>query len=197
MNPDTVREKTGKTPNEWFKLIGTFDDGSRSHKEVANWLHESCGVSYWWAQTICGLWEQDQGKRVVGQTERGLFQVGVSRTFSLASRELWTALVSSRVMGLLTGLEAPLDEELMSSAAEGSDGIWFEITTYKPDSHIRMKWQHPDWERYSILQLRVTPKGPDRSTLGVHHENLPSQDVRDRMRVRWKGVADTLEKLLG
>jgi uncharacterized protein YndB with AHSA1/START domain len=198
MTNSAVSKGTGRTLDEWFVVIERAGKTSAPHKEIADFLHEEHGVGYWWAQELTVEYEKHVGRRVLGQTQDGLFQVGVSKTLRAPAAAVWRLLDSPEGVALLTAEtpDAPesqpspeADGPLAALDASGGNGIHAKATTYRAGSHVRMQWQHPEWPSYSILQVRVTPKSKDSCVLAFHQEKLPSEKARQAMRERWRAVA--------
>ena len=190
MTNERVASVTGRSMEAWYDAIAEAGLAEAPHPEIAAFLEKEHGVDPWWAQELTVEYEKSIGRRVVGQTADGLFQIGVSRTINSALPELWQRIVGSAGLQLLLG-EAPQGsvEELSGSTSEG---IRYELTTYVPDSHLRMRFALPVWERSSILQIRLTAKEPNRTIVTFHQERLPTQDAREEMRARWKKVLSSL-----
>jgi len=211
MNDQTLQQATGRSKSEWYEIIEEAGKAEASHKEIADYLHEAQGVSFWWAQEITVEYEKHIGRRVLGQTQDGSFQIGVSRTMAASAARVWDLLLSAAGIGLITSDPAvdlpapPAEPGLKSSKAlesleslegQSASGIRVATTTFEPGSHVRMRWQRSRWRAHSILQIRVTPKSETKTTLSFHQEKLPSRDDRDEMQSHWRRVAEVLEELL-
>jgi hypothetical protein len=93
-----------------------------------------------------------------------------------------------------TATAAGLDS-LETLAGQNISGIRVSTTTVQDGSHVRMRWQLPEWQTHSILQIRVIPKSETKTTLSFHQEKLPSQDDRQKMREHWIRVAGLLAEI--
>ena len=221
MNDEAIQNATGRPGAEWFTLIREAGKADAPHKEIADYLQEACGVAPWWAQEITVEFEKHAGRRVLGQTQDGLFQLGVSKTIDAPAPEIWACLSSPWGISLVVGAEAgaaagkeaarratapgmaapgqaaalpPGLQSLEHLDGESLTGVRASTTTFAPGSHVRMRWQRPAWPRHSILQIRVTPKGKGRSILSFHQEKLPSLEDRDELTERWRQVAATIAR---
>ncbi|UCF96609.1 MAG: hypothetical protein JSV89_15730 [Spirochaetaceae bacterium] len=213
MNDSALIKATGRSKAQWFQIIRQAGKAEASHKEIADFLHGSHEVSFWWAQEITVEYEKQIGRRVLGQTQDGLFQIGISKTIDAPADEVWACLQSSRGVSLITSVpntgepthkSGHLGSRSDSTAAatgldsletldgQSASGIRVSTTTFQNGSHVRMRWQLPVWQTHSILQIRVTPKSETKTTLTFHQEKLPSQDERRKMRDHWKRIAGLL-----
>ena len=209
MNEKSVMRATGRTLDEWFRLIEREGMSEASHKRIAAELHKHHGASAWWAQEITVAYEKHIGRRVLGQTADGLFQIGVSKTVDAPAEAVWKCLESREGISLITscpkeaasmqpGTQAESRSGLKAIGAldgTGSDGVKVLTTTFAAGSHVRMRWKHPQWPHHSILQIRVTPKTKDKSLLAFHQEKMPSQQARAAMREHWRDIADRLSQM--
>jgi hypothetical protein len=184
-----VFKATGKTKKEWYDLINAHMHGDSSHKEIAAYVYNTFDISFWWAQEITVMWEKVSGRRVVGQTKGSGFQVGVNKTFPLALSVLWDKLVSGPGVAYILGEDfgKTHGQQLQAdSAGITGGGITYQVTTFVPYSHLRMRWQFPGWDRYSILQVRVTKKSEEKTILTFHQEKLQDAAAREKMKEYWK-----------
>jgi uncharacterized protein YndB with AHSA1/START domain len=137
----------------------------------------------------------EKGKETpVGLTKDVGFQIGVRRTLPICQRDAWQLLTSQR------GLSIWLGEVSKLNIAKGSkyqlpDGTEGEIRVYKQNSHLRITWHPPVWQRSSTIQLRVIPKG-DRTVVAFHQEHLPGVQEREERRVFFAGVIERLEGII-
>jgi uncharacterized protein YndB with AHSA1/START domain len=218
MNDERVKRATGRSRPEWFAAIREAGKAEAPHKEIADFLHAVHDVSSWWAQEITVEFEKHIGRRVIGQTQDGLFQIGVSKTIAAPAEKVWECLQSPWGIGLIVAAadhseSAPEDDsasaqEPAAARAAGEDdsfprhlqslehlegqsrsGVCVSTTTFEHGSHVRMRWQSPDWPEHSILQVRLMPKDESKTVLSFHQEKLPSQEARAQMREHWARVA--------
>ena len=191
MRPEAAEKATGKTLASWFSLLDGKNAGELSHKEIASLLQGEYDVSEWWSQTITVEYEKHIGRRVLGETADGLFQLGVSRTCNAGAEELWDSICSSDFFAGITGENniSVIHETLSGST---KDGLEYGITTFVPPSRLRMKYKLPEWDTHSILQIRITPKTEKKSTVSFHQEKLPSRESREMLKQQWAGLLSSL-----
>lgn len=208
MNEQTLKKTTGSAKAQWYEIIRGAGKAEASHKEIADFLHQAHGVSRWWAQEITVEYEKHIGRRVLGQTQDGSFQIGVSKTIAAPTGRVWNLLQSAEGIGLITSDPAidrrslpaePRQESfkaLSSLQGQSADGIRVETTTFEPGSHVRMRWQRPGWQAHSILQIRVIPESETKTTLSFHHEKLPSRNDREELQLHWRRIAEQMAERL-
>jgi len=193
-----IKSGTGYGREHWFDVIRDSGLGNSPHKQIADHLHAEHGLSFWWAQEVTVEFEYSIGRRVLGQTQDGLFQLGVSRTIDAPADRVWLTLDSAQGLALLLSVSPEQAADTINGLDRRIDGgIAVKTTTHVSGSHARLRWAEEDWQSHSILQVRVTPKPDGRSVLSFHHERLPSIEDRDSYRERWKAVAAKIESLVG
>jgi hypothetical protein len=195
MNSNAVRKGTGRDLAAWFGLIrrGGMDDAP--HKEIAAYLHDEQNVPFWWAQEITVEYEKSIGRRIVGQTHDGSFQIGASKTVGVAADAAWEFIESPRGMGAILG-EVPSGARWKSLDTDLGDRTHVQTTTYVEGSHVRLRWQPQGDEAHSILQIRVTPKDDGRTTLSFHHEKLADIETREKLKQRWQGTLSAIAAVI-
>jgi hypothetical protein len=127
------------------------------------------------------------GVRRVGSTSDGGFQAGSRRTYEVDPEEAWSFLVSPRGNELITGRETALGPDGPEASWAGQP-IAYEVTTFSPGSHFRMKWRPAAWESPSTLQLRVIRAARGGTTIAFHQEGLADSAAREEMLSRWEAV---------
>lgn len=63
-----------------------------------------------------------------------------------------------------------------------------------------MKWKKPEWNYFSMLQIRLMPAGDPKgsSTTFAFHQDQPlNEKEREEMKRHWVEVVEELEKLIG
>jgi hypothetical protein len=60
---DSVRAKTGKGWQDWFRLLDKFDVKEKGHTQAAKYLRDKHGVNDWWAQAVTIRYEWERGLR--------------------------------------------------------------------------------------------------------------------------------------
>ena len=96
MADDRIRAGSGKTWDEWFRILDDWGATERTHRDIATWLREEQGVPGWWAQSVTVGYERARGMRARNQTTRG-FEVSVQRTVKAPADRVSGAVTQARV----------------------------------------------------------------------------------------------------
>ena len=131
----------------------------------------------------------------VGLTRDQGWEIGVRRTLPISTDHAWNLLTTQPGLGywLGTGVEAAFKKGMTYATAEGTRG---DVRGYSEGRLIRLRWQPPDWDFESTLQIRVTP-AKSGATISFHHERLANGDQRELMRRHWSDALDKLGALAG
>lgn len=130
----------------------------------------------------------------VGRTKTQGWEIGVSRTLPVSAEKAWKLLMTQPGLSywLGTGVDPQFKKGDSFRTAEGTTG---EIRSYNDGSLIRMRWQPPDWDFESTLQIRVKPAKTG-ATITFHHERMQNGEQRAAMHKRWSEVIDNLAQLI-
>lgn len=97
---DAVRERTGRTRQEWFALLDAAGASAWTHARIAAWLGDEHGVDAWWCQSITVAFEQARGTRAPGQRPDGTFEAGSSVTVPVPIDVAWVWCTARRAAWL-------------------------------------------------------------------------------------------------
>jgi hypothetical protein len=168
----SIRAGSGKTWDEWFRILDAWGAAGRTHRDIARWVRDEQGVNGWWAQSVTVGYERARGMRARNQTAQG-FQVGVQRTMKMPVERVAAAFTQTRQRnrwvepGTLT----------VRASKPGRSAADFDAA---------------DGSRVTIYLIA---KSGDATVVQVTHTKLAGpEDVSDR-RVFWKEHLQTLANL--
>ena len=76
------------------------------------------------------------------------------------------------------------------------DGTTGEVRVYVKDSHLRLTWKPPGWERPSTIQVRAIPSG-EWTVVAFHQEHLPNARARAQRRMVFAAALEEFARRLG
>ena len=191
---ESLHAATGRTWDEWEALLDARGAAELSHGRIVALLADGLVDSGWWRQAVAVGYEKRKGRRALGQTADGLFQVGVRRTLPVAHDAAWRLVTSAEgVRAWLGDADLTLEKGETYTTPDGAAG---EVRVVKPGSHLRVTWQPAGWARASTIQVRVIPAG-ERTTLSFHEERLPGAAERDERRRHFEAALDALQRRAG
>ena len=190
---EAVIAATGKSWDEWRRLLKQTVREEWSHKQIVTYLRENHHLSHWWGQTVTVDFEQSIKGRKIGQTQSADFQIGVRKTLDIPLKKTWDFLMSREGINFWLGHIDMLALEEGSAYRTDTETTGI-IRINKPYHHIRLTWKPRRWDVESILQIRVytTPSG--KTTIALHQEKLKNDHIRDEMRSHWKKVLNAINE---
>jgi hypothetical protein len=174
MSDHAVKERTGKTWAEWFKILDQAGAKKWQHREISAYLGEKQKVGPWWGQMVAVAYEHERGIREKYQKCDGEFSASGSRT-----------------------LNVPLSRAYEAWANEKSRQGWLgsselEITTAMPSKSIRGKWDGGT----SRLSINFYRKGAGKCQVAVDHMKLSSSKECAKMKTFWFEALNRLQSKL-
>jgi hypothetical protein len=167
VSEESLKNATGKSWPDWFDYLDRTNARQLSHKEIAASLHETAGVTGWWAQTITLEYERKIGRREVGQTSEGDFQASASKT-----------------------LPGTMDQTFLQwqEFVKGVDNFNQVGFNSSPQTSETQKWRY--WrvslQDESRLSIFINQKSADKVLLAVNHEKLADAKAVEDWKGYWK-----------
>ncbi len=174
MSDDKIAAKTGRTWQQWVRLLDADDAAALPHRDIATLVHQKHRVGDWWAQTVTVGYERIKGLRERGQRRGGSYEATKSRTFNVPVKTLFRAWA---------------DDATRRRWANDVDARVRKAT--EPKS-VRLQW--PDG---TIVAAGFTAKGNGKSMVALAHMKLPDREALEKSRKYWSGRLDALARLLG
>lgn len=160
VSDDAVATKTGRTWDEWIRVLDAEGCATMTHREIVAVVGDRFDVGPWWQQMVTVGYERARGLRGVHETTQG-YQVGASKTVGVPLEALWRAWSDTR-----TRRRWLADDFTVRKATE-------------PKS-MRITWHDG-----SDVQVLFYAKGDAKSQVTVDHRKLPQPRV-DEVKAFWK-----------
>lgn len=159
-----VERATGRTWDAWLRLLDDWGAAQKTHAEIARHVHETYGISGWWAQSVTVGYERARGMRAVHERPDG-FSVNASKTFPAPVERLFAALTEE------------------AERTRWLHGIELRQRTSKPYSSARFDILPGD----TRLNVTFISRGPTKSVAQFQQERLASAEEVEPWRTAWKG----------
>ncbi|MCK2200135.1 hypothetical protein [Corynebacterium callunae] len=173
MSPEAILKGTGKSWAEWLELLDKAQGTTMTHTELAAYIAKNFEVSGWWAQGIAIGYEYDRGMRDRGMTSDG-YATNASKTFNTPVSTLWQFFA---------------DDQLRSQ--------WLEPDLLSPTSATEPKTFNAKWNAdNSRISVNFQAKGENKSSFGLQHRRLPSQEHIAPTKAMWKSKIAVLAELI-
>lgn len=196
VSSEAVKNATGKTWDEWIKILDKEGAKNMPHKDIARLLKDKKYIkSGWWCQMVTVGYEYVKGRRVLGETKDAGFEIGVTKTIKISPKAAWDFLVSSKGRDIWLGKVSRFTLK-PGARYETKEGTTGEIRTIKKGERIRLTFQQKAMKSPSTLQVTITPRKTTKGTcISFHQEKLSDQKSREKMRTHWQAVLEKLAKL--
>jgi hypothetical protein len=173
MSDTIIREKTGRTWQDWVRVLDGHHADKMAHSEIAKLLSTTYKVPSWWTQMVTVGYERLKGLRARGQRRDGTYEASKSRTFDVPVATLFDAWADAAIR------RRWLDEP----------GV--KVRTATAPKSMRLGW--PDG---TIIAVGFTAKGPAKSVVALAHTKLSDRETADRLKQYWAERLDVLAKVL-
>lgn len=164
---EAVREATGRDWSEWFELLDAAGASTMPHKQITAWLSDNGHLSGMWCQAVVTTYEQEIGRRRVGQTCDGDWNAGVRRVASCppdVAFERWCEEIGAEAgfngVALAGEPRVTITERFHYWRAALTDGSRVEVNVYR------------------------NRKGE--VSLNVSHRKLATKEASDAWKAYWK-----------
>lgn len=173
ISDEAVQARTGKTWQQWFKILDAGGAKKMSHSEIATYLYEKHEVPGWWAQMVTVGYEQARGMREKHQKPSG-YEISTSKTVVVPLSELFRAWEDKQALG----------RWLKDSG--------FTVRKATANKSMRITWV----DGKTSLDVNFYPKGNGKSLVAVQHGKLADARAAERMKAYWGEQLDRLKAAL-
>jgi uncharacterized protein YndB with AHSA1/START domain len=173
MSDAAVQAKTGKTWDEWFKILDKAGGKKMNHKEIVAYLSEKYNVGPWWLQMVTVTYEQARGLREVYQKAKG-YSANSSKTIAAPLAKLYKAWS---------------DAKLRRRWLPEKDIV---IRTATPEKSMRITWS----DGKTSVSVYFLAKGEAKSQVALEHEKLPDAKAVTKMKTYWAEALGRLQAML-
>lgn len=173
MSDAQIKRQTGRSWDDWVRLLDSHDAVKMSHGEVARLVHDEYGVRDWWSQTVTVGYERLKGLRERGQRLNGAYEASKSKTFNVPVARLFAACADA------------------AARRQWLDGVDVRVRTATRPKSMRLQW--PDG---TIVALWFSGKGAGKSSLALAHTKLTSKSAMENAKAAWATRLEALAQFL-
>lgn len=172
MSDAAVSKQTGKTWEEWVRVLDSVRAAEKSHREITDYV-SSLGTPDWWSQMVTVGYERVRGLRDKGQRRGGGYEASKSRTFAVPVETLYDAFANGRKRARWLPVKIT-------------------VRTATPLKTMRVTWHDK-----TDVHVYFFAKGAGKSSVAVQHQKLPDKAASSYMKQWWSERLDALTELLG
>lgn len=171
---EAVLKNTGRSWDQWFKMLDTWGAKDKKHGEITRWLAEEHEVDGWWTQSVAVAYEQERGLRAPGQRADGTYTVSASKTINVPLEKLFDAFTNKKIRKRWLG-----EFELG-------------IKTSRPGKSITANWE----DASTRVAFWFTSKDAKKSQIALAHEKIRDAQQADELKMFWRERMNLLKKTL-
>jgi len=170
---DAVRAKTGKTWDEWCKILDKAGGRMMDHAEIALVLQKQMSLSPWWSQMVAVGYENERGIR---PNERGgppgnRFEVTLTKVVAVPRAAVWAAWQDP-----------------------GTLARWLPDAKFEISKTVPHKILHLDWPGETRVAVRFYERR-GKTRVVVSHARL-SESEAQRLKDYWCAALDRLQAIV-
>jgi len=174
MSDQVVRSKTGRTWEEWVRVLDARGARSMIHRDIAEYLNVERGVPGWWAQMVTVGYERIRGLRDVGQRRSGEYEASKSKTLRVPLRRLFLAFTAS------------------GTREKWLPGVKWTVRATVADKSIRVTW-----EDGTFVEFYFVAKDPEKTQVAIQHRKLRTKAQAVKAKAYWGERLEELARVLG
>ena len=185
---ETVREKTGKTWEDWFAILDDWNAPAKGHKLTARYLTAEWKLSPWWAQTVTVRYEQSRDLRAIGQRSGGKFAVSLQRTFSGTPEQALRAFTDQNLRGHWLWWSPMVEIKGGERARDAATGQRVETPI-----RLRLNWENAELAPESVVEVRILVKPSGGVTVQIEHNDIRDEETYQVLKERWGEALNRLK----
>lgn len=170
-----IIEKTGKSMEDWFKILDEKGAREMKHIEIYNLINSIEGwrlLGQWNQNLLTTTYEWNRKLKERGQREDG-FEISVSRTISVPVQILYNAWS---------------DKKLRSR--------WLSQNEIEIRKATENKSLVITWHDNTTVRVELYSKGENKSQVVVQHMKIPEFKIAESMKVFWGEALSALKTFL-
>jgi hypothetical protein len=172
MSDEAILRGSGKTWDEWFRLLDAWGATGRTHTEIARHVAEVYSVPGWWAQGVTVGYERARGLRKLNETSTG-FSGNTSKTIPVPAETLYQTFV---------------DESIRDQ--------WLEPGTLTLRTAQKNRSARFDAMDGGTVEVWLSAKGPEKTSVQLQQGKLADDAAVAAWRDRWKPRLQRLADIL-
>jgi hypothetical protein len=172
MSALAVIAKTGKSWEQWFRILDKAGAARLDHKNIVKLLGARHDIGPWWRQMVAVEYERARGLRIRNQNAGG-FSVSISRTIRAALPDLYAATSELR-----------------------RRRKWFPKGTLKLSSRTENKYFRGAWNGDARLEINFYERPDGKAQIVVQVNRLANEQDVERERAAWRRALTKLNTVL-
>jgi uncharacterized protein YndB with AHSA1/START domain len=191
-----IKERTGKTWDEWFKTLDKFGGVEKGRREIGYTLHGKPGVDAWLSATIVVEYEAARGVLEPDGRPKG-YMICPTKTIAAPVDAAYRAWATDSGWNSWFAKKSKIDLRVGGRYSTG-DGDAGEFTKVRENKVIRFTWENPKHTPGTVVEATFKSKGDgnDKCIVMVSHDRIQTRAEADDLRDAWTGVLNKLKAVL-
>jgi uncharacterized protein YndB with AHSA1/START domain len=188
-----AKAATGKSLEEWFKLLDKKGGVELGRREIGNWLVGEHKVDPWWSATINCEYEIARGALEKDGKPKG-YTICATKSIKASPESCFAAFASAKA---LDGWFGPEHEASITDGGHwrNGDGNRASIKKATPGKVIRGVCEDEDLSQPTPIEIKFQPAGA-KCTVMVTIDRLQTRAEADGYRAAWGAALDRLKGVL-
>ena len=185
-----IRDATGKTWDEWSRIIDASGGRDLSHAQVLAYLVDDRGVQRDWAELIAVRYDKELSLEDGGGDD-GPFELRIARTIAAAPERVFAAwtLAEDWNRWFTSGTKLLAQP---GGRYENADGDRGEFLIVEPPHRLRFSWENAKRCPSTVVDVTFAPTAEGATHVELAHERLTTAQDRDEMSSGWSRALDAL-----
>lgn len=189
-----MKSKSGKTWDQWFKVLDDFGGPARGRREIGNFLADTHKMDAQLTATVNVEYEAARGVVEKDGRPKG-YMICATKTIGAPAATVFSAWSTEKGWNSWFTRKAELDFREGGRYAT-DDGNAGEFKKIRENKAIKFTWENPKHTPGTVVETTFQPKGDGRCVVMVAHDRIQTRVEADELRAVWGGALDRLKALL-
>jgi uncharacterized protein YndB with AHSA1/START domain len=189
-----MKARTGKTWDQWFKVIDDFGGAPKGRREIGAFLQDTHKLDAWASSTLNVEYEAARGVLEKDGRPKG-YMICATKTIAVPADKAFDAWSAPKQWDRWLSKKAAFQfKEGERFTTDGGDAG--EFKKIKPGKAIKFTWDNPKNAPGTVAEVTFPPKGADKCTVMVAHDRIQTRAEADALRESWGAALDRLKTVL-
>jgi uncharacterized protein YndB with AHSA1/START domain len=185
-----AKAATGKTLDQWFAELDSWDGLKKGRREINNHLYGQ-KVDVWWCSTLAVEYEKRHDVRKKDGLYEGYF-VCSTKTISAPVDQVFGAWSTGEMLSKWFGKATSADVK-DGGAYDNKDGDKGKFLRVRKNKDLRMTFENQAFSSPSQVDIQFQDKGKGKTGVLVNHTRIQTRAEADGLRSAWAEALDRLK----
>ena len=194
LTEEAVKAATGKTWNQWFKVLDDRGGIAQGRRAIGDYLFGECKLDVWWSATLNVEYEAARGVVEKDGRPKG-YMICVTKTIAAPVEKAFAAWASTE--GLNSWFSSKNKAEVADggrySNADGDTGVFKRV---RKNKDLRFTWENPAHTAGTVVDVVFQDKGKGKTGVMITHDRIQQRAEADGLREGWGEALSRLKTVL-